>query len=48
MFVLNTWLEKMAEVSNVTVDPVPAAPLRFVFPHIHDDPAGWGPCEVPE
>ena len=28
--------------------PTPMAAARFVFPHIHDNPAGWGPCEVPE
>ena len=21
---------------------------RFQFPFIHDNPDGWGPCEVPE
>ena len=21
---------------------------RFVFPAIHENPTGWGPCEVPE
>ena len=21
---------------------------KFVFPHIHDNPVGWGPCAVPE
>ena len=21
---------------------------KFVFPHIHDNPVGWGPCVVPE
>ena len=21
---------------------------RFVFPEIHENPTGWGPCEVPE
>lgn len=21
---------------------------KFVFPQIHDNPVGWGPCEVPE
>ena len=21
---------------------------KFVFPHIHDNPIGWGPCAVPE
>lgn len=23
-------------------------PVRFVFPTIHDNPSGWGPCSVPE
>ena len=22
--------------------------MRFVFPTIHDNPSGWGPCSVPE
>lgn len=21
---------------------------RFVFPIVHENPSGWGPCEVPE
>ena len=21
---------------------------RFIFPAIHENPTGWGPCEVPE
>ena len=34
-----------------TVTP-PATPLgprsQFEFPVIHENPSGWGPCEVPE
>ncbi len=25
-----------------------AAQPKFIFPQIHDNPLGWGPCEVPE
>ena len=25
-----------------------AEKAKFVFPQIHDNPFGWGPCEVPE
>ena len=21
---------------------------RFIFPAVHENPTGWGPCEVPE
>lgn len=21
---------------------------RFIFPTVHENPSGWGPCEVPE
>ena len=28
--------------------PTPVAAVRVIFPRIHDNPDGWGPCEVPE
>ena len=30
--------------SELQTEPRP----KFVFPHIHDNPVGWGPCAVPE
>lgn len=28
--------------------PSPVSTARFMFPRLHDNPFGWGPCEVPE
>ena len=37
-------------VSGVATPPVtPLGPRpKFEFPVIHENPSGWGPCEVPE
>lgn len=40
----------MAELSSLGTPPVtPLGPRpKFEFPIIHENPSGWGPCEVPE
>lgn len=42
----------LGERKSIVMTTPPATPLgprpKFEFPMIHENPSGWGPCEVPE